>query len=184
MRYGMSSRLDGNEGSRTRQRFRRVTFTQIPAVPPSVEEHKKRQFKRPGDFKPDPISLHGFHELSYLTPQNIHTVTDLFEFDNGVDLADPSTATSLPVMSMSPMPSLSHLPSAPSMPPLPPVPKYTDPLLSLSYTPPEMTTVLPSTGQLLAASRKPAAPSGLQAFLKRPLVQGIAGLAVGIGFLV
>ena len=62
-----------------------------------------------------------------------------------------------------------------------------DPLLPLSHTPPEMSaisTVLPSTGQLLAASRKPAVPLGRQAFLKRPLVQALAGLAVGMGFLV
>src|SRR5207249_3409147 len=133
---------------------------------PMVYQHevpRKRQFKRPGDFKPDPISLHGFHELSYLTPQNIHTVTDLFGFDYGVDLPKASTAPSLPTVS-----------------------RHTDPLLPLSYTPPEVSvisTVRPSTEHLLAVSRRSVATSGLQAFLRRPLVQAIAGLVVGIIFL-
>lgn len=136
--------------------LKRVTLTQMTTIPP-----KKRQFKRPGDFKPDPISLHGFLEMSYLTPQNIHTITDLFGLDYGGTLPDISTWTTIP----------------PYTPPL------TEPL-------PEEDPKPPSTGQLLAASNAAVAASPSQkalpawrTFLQKPLVQGIAGLVVGIGLL-
>jgi uncharacterized protein (TIRG00374 family) len=175
--------FDKNEIRPDNDRFEKmiVALMSHPHEEPEKQQFK-RQFRRPGEFKPDPISLHGFHEISYLTPQNIHTVTDLFGFDYGGELPDSSTAGSLPAGSKSSIQPLLQLPS---------VHKYTDPLLPSSSASPEVSaisTVLPSTEHLLAASRQPVAtlvaPSGLQAFLKRPLVQGITGLAVGIGFLV
>src|ERR1700730_15336732 len=112
--------FDENEVHSSNYRLKRVILA------PMAHQHKeagRRQFKRPGDFKPDQISLHGFHELSYLTSQNIHTMTDLFGLDYGEDVANPLTAPSRPVASMSPMPSLPCLPSVPSMLQLPQLPE-------------------------------------------------------------
>ncbi len=177
----MQPDFEKNEIQPDNDRFERMIIAALMSRPYGEPEKRqlKRQFKRPDDFKPDRISLHGFHEHVYLTPEKLHTVTDFFGFDYGGDLPEPSAASAVAI------------PPRLTLPQLPSVSKYTGPLIPLSSTVPEMSTLeeaLPSTEQLLAASRQPAATpvgtSGLQAFLKRPLVQGIVGLAVGICFLV
>jgi uncharacterized protein (TIRG00374 family) len=172
----MSSRLDGNERSQTRSRFKRVTFTHIPTVLPQREVHKKRQFKRPGNFKPDPISLHGFHEISYFTPQNVSFLTPLLEDTEATRSQDVLT---MPVHFLDT--DLSQLALTPEV---------------LSDFEPEQAVfdadMLPlSTEEQIAFARQVAFPSSRskaqpawQTWLKKPLVQAIGGLLVGVGLLV